>query len=81
MIAIWCSPYSGRPTISHTSSQCCPVRQLIPIQPSAAPTMPIIGAARVLVGMPRLAIRSAMSIGYGSVDSRDSITDTSTSTT
>ncbi len=42
--------------------------------------MPITGPAFVLGGKPRLRIFSAISIGYGSVDSSDSSTDTSTST-
>ena len=41
--------------------------------------MPIIGADLVEVGNPRLRIFSAISIGYGSVDSSDSNTETSTS--
>ena len=58
-----------------------PVRQLMPSQPSAARTMPSIGAAFGLGGMPSLRIFSANSIGYGSVDNNDSNTETSTSTT
>jgi hypothetical protein len=81
MIAIWCSPYSGRPSIAHTSSQCWPVGQLMPTQPSAARTTPSIGADRRLAGRPRRRIRCAINIGYGSVDSNASTSETSTSRT
>ncbi len=50
MIASCCSPYSGIPSIAHASSQCCPVRQLIPSHPSAARTMPIIGRGPGVAG-------------------------------
>ncbi len=65
----------------HTSSQCCPVRQLIPTQPSAARTTPSIGAWRTLVGSPSARMRSNIIIGYGNVDSSASSTETSTSVT
>ncbi len=67
--------------MAHTSSQCCPVRQLIPTQPSAARTTPSIGDWRTLVGRPSARIRSDISIGYGSVDSSASNSETSTSVT